>query len=125
MVHDENPRGYAPPLPDYNYSNPSLVPPALPLNMSTPNCGSGGGDTALKGLRIASLFIIWTSSSFAATFPVVARRSRVIHIPLAIFESVPFPYLFLFLNSSPQDGQIFRLWGHHRHWVHPPPRPWD
>ena len=124
MVHHEDPHGYAPQ--DYNYCNPPLVPLALPLKMSSPNCGSGGGDTALKGLRIASLFIIWTSSSFAATFPVIARRSRVIHIPLAIFEFVPFlfPCQLLFLTCSPQNGQIFWVWGYHSHWVHPPPRPW-
>jgi hypothetical protein len=90
---------------------------------STTNCGSGGGSSTFEGLRVASLFIIWTTSSFAATFPVVARRSRVINFPLAIFESVFFLCQFLFLTSSPQNGQIFWLWGHHRHWVHPPPRP--
>ena len=60
------------------------------------NCGSGGGDTAFKGLRIASLFIIWASSSFAATFPIVANRSRVIHLPLVVFESVSLLQLPLF-----------------------------
>nr|AMD82963.1 zinc transporter protein ZIP1 [Russula atropurpurea] len=61
--------------------------------MSSPpplNCGSGGGDTAFKGLRIASLFIIWASSSFAATFPIVAHRSRVINLPLAVFETAKY-----------------------------------
>lgn len=91
--------------------------------MSSLNCGSGGGADSFHGLRIASLFIIWTTSSFAATFPVFARRSRLIHIPLAIFESVSFLCEFLFLTSSPQNGQIFWLWGHHRYWFHPPPRP--
>src|SRR5580658_10183299 len=95
--------------------------------MSSVNCGSGGGADSYHGLRIASLFIIWGSSSFAATFPIIARRSRVIHFPFAVFESVSFLSLsifrFLFLTRSPQNGQIFWLWGHHRHWIHPPPRP--
>jgi hypothetical protein len=91
--------------------------------MSSPNCGSGGGANSFEGLRIASLFIIWTGSSFAATFPIVARRSRAIHFPLRVFESVSFLCQFLFLTSTPQNGQIFWLWGNHRHCVHPPPRP--
>jgi hypothetical protein len=93
------------------------------MSESLPNCGSGGGDASFQGLRVASLFIIWTTSSFAATFPVVAQRSRLIHFPLAVFESVSFLCQFLFLTSSPQNSQIFWLWGHHRHCVHPPPRP--
>ncbi|KAF8493243.1 hypothetical protein F5888DRAFT_1927142 [Russula emetica] len=64
--------------------------------MSLRNCGSGGGDTSFQGLRVASLFIIWTTGSFAAIFPVVARRSRVIHFSPAILESVSF-----------QNGQFF------------------
>lgn len=91
--------------------------------MSSPNCGSGGGDASFQGLRVASLFIIWATGSFTTTFPIVARRSRVIHFPPAIFESVSFLCQFLFLTSSPQNGQIFWLWGHHHHCVHPPPRP--
>ncbi len=59
--------------------------------MSSPDCGSGGGDTSFEGLRVASLFIIWTTSSFAATFPVVAHRSRVIHLPPVILEYVSSP----------------------------------
>src|SRR5258708_1198234 len=91
---------------------------------STTNCGSGGGATSLKGLRIASLFIIWASSSFAATFPTVAHRSRFIHLPVAVFESVSSPpFQLLVLTNSPQHGKIFWLWGHHRHRIHPPSRP--
>ena len=93
------------------------------MSSPAPNCGSGGGADSFQGLRIASLFIIWASSSFAATFPVVARRSRVIHFPLAVFESVSFICQFLSLTTSPQNGQIFWLWGHHSHRLHPPPRP--
>jgi len=93
------------------------------MSTSPPNCGSGGSDTSFQSLRVASLFIIWATSSFAATFPIVARRSRVIHLPLAIFESVSFLCQFLFLTSSPQNGQIFWLWGHHRHCLHPSSRP--
>lgn len=78
----------------------SLLP-----NMSSTNCGSGGGDTAYKGLRIASLFIIWMGSSFAATFPVVAHRSHRIHLPLAVFESVsspsPLPSVELYFSPTP------------------------
>src|SRR6267142_181032 len=50
------------------------------------NCGTGGGATTFTGLRIASVFIIWTMSSFGATFPIVAHRSRVLNIPRAAFE---------------------------------------
>ena len=77
----------------YNLSSPTYSLTCLFPHMSSSpplNCGSGGGDTAFKGLRIASLFIIWASSSFAATFPIVAHRSRVINLPLAVFESVSF-----------------------------------
>ena len=83
----------------YNLSSPTYSPHSLLPNMSSSpplNCGSGGGDTAFKGLRIASLFIIWASSSFAATFPIVANRSRVIHLPLVVFESVSLLQLPLF-----------------------------
>jgi hypothetical protein len=88
----EDPRGYASYFAGwfYNYGG-NLLPHFLLPNMSSSpplDCGSGGGDTAFKGLRIASLFIIWASSSFAATFPIVAHRSRVINLPLAVFESV-------------------------------------
>jgi hypothetical protein len=58
--------------------------------MSSVDCGSGGGDTAFEGLRIASLFIIWATGSFGAFFPVIAHRSSKIHLPHAIFESVSF-----------------------------------
>ncbi|KAI9507638.1 ZIP-like iron-zinc transporter [Russula earlei] len=58
--------------------------------MSDLNCGSGGGSTTFHGLRIASVFIIWVTSSFAATFPVVARRSRRIYIPTPIFETAKY-----------------------------------
>ncbi|KAF8493246.1 ZIP-like iron-zinc transporter [Russula emetica] len=63
-----------------------------PLNMSSgsTNCGSGGGDTSLEGLRIASLFIIWTTGTFGATFPIFAHRSRLIHFPSAIFETAKY-----------------------------------
>ncbi|KAH9967522.1 Zinc/iron permease [Russula dissimulans] len=58
--------------------------------MSDVNCGSGGGATTFEGLRIASLFIIWATSSFAATFPVAARRSRFIHVPHLLFETAKY-----------------------------------
>lgn len=53
----------------------------------TVNCGSGGGDDSMEGLRIASIFIVGVGSMFGATFPVVAYRSRLRNIiPNAVFE---------------------------------------
>ena len=51
------------------------------------NCGSGGGADTYFGLRIASIFIILIGSTFGATFPVIARRSRLKNvIPGSVFE---------------------------------------
>ena len=56
------------------------------LHMSSVNCDSGGGATTYTGLRIASVFIIWGTSTFGATFPIVGHRSRVIRVPPLAFE---------------------------------------
>ena len=51
------------------------------------NCGSGGGDTGLEGLRIASVFIVLFSSTLGAFFPVISRRSRLRNvIPDDVFQ---------------------------------------
>ncbi|EGN96717.1 hypothetical protein SERLA73DRAFT_140426 [Serpula lacrymans var. lacrymans S7.3] len=52
----------------------------------TNTCGSGGGADTYSGLRIASVFIILVGSMFGALFPVLARRSRWLHVPQGIFE---------------------------------------
>ncbi|KXN87518.1 Zinc-regulated transporter 2 [Leucoagaricus sp. SymC.cos] len=50
------------------------------------NCGLGGGDQSLLGLRIASIFIILVGSTSGALFPVVAKRSSWLHVPKSIFD---------------------------------------
>ena len=69
--------------------------------MSSLDCGSGGGDTAYEGLRIASLFIIWATGSFGAFFPVIAHRSNKIHLPHAVFESVSSPLCQPYFSPIP------------------------
>jgi solute carrier family 39 (zinc transporter), member 1/2/3 len=51
------------------------------------DCNPGGGATTFKGLRIASVFIIWAGSTFGALFPVIARRTKI-QVPDAVFECV-------------------------------------
>lgn len=63
------------------------------------NCGVGGGDQSMFGLRVASIFIILIGSTFGALFPVVAKRSTWLHVPKSIFEYVLF--LFFFSSSDP------------------------
>jgi zinc transporter 1/2/3 len=52
------------------------------------NCGQGGGDDSLLGLRIASIFIILCGSMLGALFPVAAKRSSWLHVSKSIFECV-------------------------------------
>ncbi|KAH9852172.1 ZIP zinc/iron transport family [Lenzites betulinus] len=56
------------------------------------NCGSGGGDTAFTGLRIASVFIIMATSLFGALFPVLARRTKWLRtrIPTRVFDTAKY-----------------------------------
>lgn len=110
----------------YNHSAPSSIKPAIPMSLSSSailaaatllsrdpqdpnniqlvtraddlNCGAGGGDQSMFGLRVASIFIILIGSTFGALFPVVAKRSTWLHVPKSIFEYVLF--LFFFLSSS-------------------------
>ncbi|KAK7056298.1 hypothetical protein VNI00_002851 [Paramarasmius palmivorus] len=50
------------------------------------NCGSGGGDDRHFGLRVASIFIIGVGSTFGALFPVLAKRSKYLHVPKSLFD---------------------------------------
>jgi hypothetical protein len=50
------------------------------------NCGSGGGADDLRGLRIASVFVILIGSGCGALFPVLAKRSSWLHVPTPVFE---------------------------------------
>ncbi|KAI0316008.1 ZIP-like iron-zinc transporter [Amylostereum chailletii] len=50
------------------------------------NCGSGGGSTSLQGLRIASIFVIWVGSTSGALFPVLAKRTKWLNVPIALFD---------------------------------------
>ena len=52
------------------------------------DCGSGGGDDSSFGLRIASVFIILVGSMAGALFPVLAKRSKWLHVPKLVFEFV-------------------------------------
>ncbi|KAI5123500.1 hypothetical protein M0805_006660 [Coniferiporia weirii] len=51
------------------------------------NCGDGGGDDSLFGLRVASIFIIMFTSMTGALFPTVVRRSRMRNfVPKSAFD---------------------------------------
>ncbi|KIY69507.1 ZIP-like iron-zinc transporter [Cylindrobasidium torrendii FP15055 ss-10] len=50
------------------------------------NCGSGGGADTYFGLRVASIFIILVGSTAGALFPVLARRTRWLHVPKPVFD---------------------------------------
>lgn len=50
------------------------------------NCGSGGGADTYFGLRVASIFIILVGSMSGALFPVLARRTRWLQVPKAVFD---------------------------------------
>lgn len=50
------------------------------------NCGQGGGNDSMFGLRVASVFVILVGSTSGALFPVVAKRSSWLHVPKSIFE---------------------------------------
>ena len=64
--------------------------------MDTDNsCGNIDNGSDLLHLRIASLFIILITSTFAALFPVLAKRSKFVQIPDLAYE-----YVYLFYVSS-------------------------
>lgn len=50
------------------------------------NCGSGGGSDTFFGLRVASVFIILVGSMSGALFPVLARRTKWLNVPDAVFD---------------------------------------
>ncbi|KDR76838.1 hypothetical protein GALMADRAFT_225700 [Galerina marginata CBS 339.88] len=56
------------------------------MSDDTLNCGNGGGADTFKGLRIASVFIIALGSFMGALFPVLAARSKWLHVPPAVFD---------------------------------------
>jgi zinc transporter 1/2/3 len=49
-------------------------------------CSPGGGDQDFTGLRVGALFVILATSSFGAFFPVIAAKSKWLHIPVPVFE---------------------------------------
>lgn len=57
-----------------------------PIGTEEVNCGSGGGADTHFGLRVASIFVILVGSTSGALFPVVARRTRFLSVPSAVFE---------------------------------------
>ncbi|TFK39931.1 ZIP-like iron-zinc transporter [Crucibulum laeve] len=51
------------------------------------NCGANTeGVDSLMGLRIASIFVILIGSTGGAVFPVLAKRSKWLHVPKAVFD---------------------------------------
>lgn len=50
------------------------------------NCGSGGGADTFFGLRVASIFIVLVGSMSGALFPVLARRTKWLNVPHAVFD---------------------------------------
>ncbi|KAF9069742.1 Zinc/iron permease [Rhodocollybia butyracea] len=56
-------------------------------DLTTMDCGSGGGADTFFGLRVGSIFVILVGSMFGALFPVIAARySKIFKIPKAAFE---------------------------------------
>jgi len=49
-------------------------------------CTAGGGNDDFLNLRIASIFVILVGSMAGALFPVLARRSKWLHVPRPVFE---------------------------------------
>lgn len=68
----------------------SQDPACLPTNANS-----------LIGLRVASIFIILVGSMSGALFPVLARRSKWLHVPKGVFESVP--VFLLILHPHPDN----------------------
>lgn len=60
------------------------------------NCGSGGGSDTSFGIRIASVFIILTTSMTGALFPVLAKRTTWLRVPKPVFEFVFKFFIILF-----------------------------
>lgn len=50
------------------------------------SCGSIDNNNGLLSLRIAAVFIILVTSTSAATFPILAKRSKLIQIPELAYE---------------------------------------
>ncbi|KAF8444967.1 ZIP-like iron-zinc transporter [Boletus edulis BED1] len=50
------------------------------------NCGEGGGAYTYTNLRIASIFVIFATSAIGSFFPVLARKSKWLKVPNAVFE---------------------------------------
>lgn len=61
--------------------------------MSSTDCGNGGGADTYTSLRIASIFVILVTSASGAFFPVIAKRTKWLKVPVGVFESV-FSLLF-------------------------------
>ena len=49
-------------------------------------------------LRIAAIFIILIGATGGALFPVLARRSKWLHVPKSVFEYVATLLLYLLIN---------------------------
>lgn len=56
--------------------------------MSSVNCGDGGGADTYFGVRVASVFVILATSGCGAFFPVLAKRSKWLKVPISVFELV-------------------------------------
>ncbi|KAF4610702.1 hypothetical protein D9613_006917 [Agrocybe pediades] len=50
------------------------------------NCGLGGGSDTDFNLRIVAIFVILIGSSAGALFPILARRSKWLHVPKSVFD---------------------------------------
>ncbi|KAF7330007.1 hypothetical protein MKEN_00264700 [Mycena kentingensis (nom. inval.)] len=56
------------------------------LESEAPACGAVDNGTTFQELRIAAVFIIWVTSTAGTLFPVLARRSKWLHVPKSLFE---------------------------------------
>lgn len=63
------------------------------MSSETSNCGNGGGADTYTSLRIASVFVILATSASGTFFPLLAKRSKWLKVPVGVFESV-FSLLF-------------------------------
>ncbi|KAH0836531.1 Zinc/iron permease [Lanmaoa asiatica] len=56
------------------------------MSSTTQDCGNGGGADTYFGLRVGSVFVILATSTCGAFFPVLAKRTKWLRVPTAVFD---------------------------------------
>ncbi|KAJ7066147.1 ZIP-like iron-zinc transporter [Mycena amicta] len=54
--------------------------------MSDPDCGASHNANSFLQLRVASVFIVLVCATAGTLFPVLARRSKWLHVPKSVFD---------------------------------------